>query len=103
MGDWYRLGVQPGPKEVRVKYSISTESGSLYHLDIEAKTLERSPAEGGEQLAYDNKILKYEQLLSELTVDTPLLILWQLKDQWKVRSTSPMVEIVRLDVPTSPD
>lgn len=104
MGERYRLGIQPGPGEVRVSvYSISTETGSLYCLDTEARTLERSPGTEGVEMLYDNKPLKYEQLLSELTVDTPLLVLWKLKEQWKVRATSNMVEIVRMDVPTSPD
>lgn len=84
-------------------YSISTESGSLYCLDTEKRTLERSPADDGLRLPFDREPIHYEQLLSELTVDTPLLVLWKLKDQWKVRATSVMTEIVRMDVPTSPD
>lgn len=85
-------------------YSILTESGTFYNLDTAAKTLTRTPVDNGEgKLAFDNEPIKYERLLSELTVDTPLRVLWKLGDQWKVRTTSPMEEIVRMDVPTSPD
>lgn len=85
------------------KYIIETESGSVYSLDTVEQTLLRQPGPDASKLLLDNKPLKYDQLLSELTVDTPLLLLWKLEDQWKVRSTSPMVTIVREDVPTSPD
>lgn len=104
MGDWYRLGVQSWPGEIRVSiYSIVTENGSLYCLDTGAKTLERSPGEGGEKLVKDNKPIKYDMLLSELTVDTPLQVLWHLDGNPKVRTTSPITEIVRMDVSPSPD
>lgn len=84
-------------------YSIVTESGSLFCLDTGKKTLERSPKFGGEKLAKDNEAIVYDALLSELTVDTPLRVLWHLDGRPKVRTTSPITEIVRMDVSPSPD
>lgn len=85
-------------------YSIFTENGTLYSLDTEKQTLERSPADGGEKLAKDNEAIHYESLLSELTIDTPLRVLWHLDGKPKVRTTSLMVEIARMEVvPASPD
>lgn len=84
-------------------YSITTESGSLYCLDTEAQTLERSPAKESLKLHGDNEAIKYETLMSELTIDTPLRVLWRLDGRPIVRTTTPMTEIVRMDVPASPD
>lgn len=84
-------------------YSIVTETGSLYCLDTGARTLERSPAKDGEKLAKDNEAITYDTLLSELTIDTPLRLLWHLDGRPKVRTTSPITEIVRMDVSPSPD
>lgn len=77
-------------------YSITTETGSLYCLDTDNKTLERSPAAKGVKLAKDNEVIKYDMLLTELTVDTPLRVLWHLDGNPKVRTTSLITEIVRL-------
>jgi hypothetical protein len=77
------------------KYDIATENDTYYRLDTEAKTLLRTPAPAGEKLAHDNEPITYDTLLSELTIDTPLRVLWHEGDQPKVRTTSLMVEIAR--------
>lgn len=77
------------------RYSILTESGSLYTLDTAKQTLHRLPAEDGEKLHGDDEAIKYDTLLSELTIDTPLRVLWTLDGNQKLRTTTPMVEIVR--------
>lgn len=85
-------------------YSIRTESGTFYNLDTGAKTLTRTPADDGTgKLAFDNEPITYETLLSELTVDAPLRVLWRKDGRPIVRTSTPVTEIVRMDVPPSPD
>lgn len=79
-------------------YDIETESGSIYRLDTEAKTIVRSPGESAGELDFDGDEFEYEELLDELTIGNPLRAVWFNKARGKkqIRTSTPMVTIGRL-------
>lgn len=76
-------------------YEIATESGSVYTLDTEAKTMVRTPGEASFELDFDGEVFKYTDLLDELTIGNPLRATWYNENRlrYQVRTTTPMVSI----------
>lgn len=76
-------------------YEIRTESGSVYTLDTEAKTMVRTPGEASFELDFDGEVFEYTDLLDELTIGNPLRATWLNKkhSRYQVRTTTPMVSI----------
>lgn len=96
MGERYWLGVQSRQAHLRMTYYlILTESGSQYELDTEKKTFKRTRSEAGSFLDFDGKEITYDEMLAELTIDTPFRALWKDGERWRVRTTTPMVMIER--------
>lgn len=78
-----------------MKYEIVTESGSVYQLDTNEKTLHRSPGSEAGELDFDGEPFVYEELLDELTIGNQLRAVWDNKARGKkqIRSTTAMVSI----------
>lgn len=78
------------------KYQIGTESGSLYQLDTDKKTLHRHPGEGSGELDYDGEEFTYEWLMDELTIGNSLRAVWDDKGRKRVRTSTSMNYIEKL-------
>lgn len=76
-------------------YEIATESGSVYTLDTEAKTMVRTPGEASFELDFDGETFEYTDLLDELAIGNVLRAVWFNKARGKnqIRTTTPMVSI----------
>lgn len=77
------------------QYEITTESGAIYILDTDAKTMVRTPGEASFELAFDGEAFEYTDLLDELTIGNPMRAVWFNKASGKnqIRTTTPMVQI----------
>lgn len=72
---------------------VTTESGSVYVLDTDAKTLQRTPGEDAGSVAFDGENLKYEYLAYGPQVRYPMLAFWDDNGNPKLRQTTPVVTI----------
>jgi hypothetical protein len=82
------VGVQPDPPQVGVKERFVTESGSVYTVDHDEKTMTRTPGAGAGEVAHDNEPITYETLL--MSPDKSYLaIIWTNADgRQKLRQTT---------------
>lgn len=71
---------------------IETESGSVYYMDTETKTLKRTPGENAGALINDGEAYHYEGA-PEPTIGKPLHAVWNNNGKLQVRSTTPVVSI----------
>lgn len=76
-----------------MKSRITTQSGSVYLLDTEAKTLTRTPGPNAAPVMHDGKPFRYEYLAFEPQEGKPLMAYWDLNGRPKLRSTTPVVSI----------
>lgn len=76
-------------------YEIETESGAVYRLNTEHKTMTRLPASDGAELDFDGEVFEYAYLMDELTIGNQLRAVWFNKARGKnqVRSSTAMVSI----------
>jgi hypothetical protein len=75
---------------------VHTYSGSRYMIDEEAKTFRRLRGQDANEVANDEQDNEYIDILY-LKVGLPMEILWKLDGKEKIRTTTAVKEIQRID------
>lgn len=78
-----------------MKYKVTTESGSVYHIDTTWKTMVRHPGEDATELQGDSEPIYYAEI-AELKVGEPVYAIWYRSAAHAhptVRATTPIVSI----------
>lgn len=72
MGSRDRMGIQPHPPQVGVIERFVTESGSVYTVDHDEKTMTRLPGPEAGEVAHDNEPFRY----ASIKIDEQTGCLW---------------------------
>lgn len=90
VGQRYRLGLQPVAPRIQVRERFVTESGSVYTVDHDEKTLIRVPGPEAGEVAYDNEPFRYTSLT--FSPDKCIFAVWWDADgNPKLRQTTKVV------------
>jgi hypothetical protein len=93
------------------RYEVTTESGAIYYLDMDRKTMKRvlpadqpkDPKVKLSKLPKDGEEHPFLESLSPIKVGSFLALSWHNRGRWMVRSSTYITDVKEFDVPPPPD
>lgn len=78
-----------------MKVRATTESGSVYLIDADAKVMRRTRGKDSDPLDFDGEPIPFD-VIDMIEIGTPINCLWQRHGRMTWRCTTPVTEVVHI-------